>query len=276
MVMISFHANGKAPCEEELLTIPFLEETDQWWQIRGLPWWLSGKESTCQGRRCRRHGFYPWVRKFPWRSKWQSALIFLLENSKDRGAWQATVHGAEKSHTWLSICMWTIDQKLIAKGQKNSRSRSHSNRRRILDTEVQRCESCLRLQSREVVEPRGPEILVPPPARPFLLLCPSPGIPSASPNLWTFTLHQNSAQTIPPLSCPLLLGCIHLDFSPPGRSENSATLTSSSHLSLRPSSSNPGWRICRKQHDLVCSPTACVLSAPLGNTLSVGFDNCLY
>ena len=128
--------------------------------------------------------------------------------------------------------MWTIDQKLIAKGQKNSRSRSHSNRRRILDTEVQRCESCLRLQSQEVVEPRGPEILVPQPARPFLLLCPSPGIPSASPNLWTFTLHQNSAQTIPPLSCPLLLGCIHLDFSPPGRRENSATLTSSSHLSL--------------------------------------------
>ena len=30
--------------------------------------WLSGKESTCQCRRCRRHGFYPWVGKIPWRS----------------------------------------------------------------------------------------------------------------------------------------------------------------------------------------------------------------
>ena len=28
MVMISFHANGKAPCEEDLLMIPSLEETD--------------------------------------------------------------------------------------------------------------------------------------------------------------------------------------------------------------------------------------------------------
>ena len=28
----------------------------------GLPWWLSGKESTCQ---CRRHGFDPWSEKIP-------------------------------------------------------------------------------------------------------------------------------------------------------------------------------------------------------------------
>ena len=25
--------------------------------LGGLPWWFSGKESTCQ---CRRHGFDPW------------------------------------------------------------------------------------------------------------------------------------------------------------------------------------------------------------------------
>ena len=28
----------------------------------GLPWWLSGKESTC---RWRRHGFSPWSGKIP-------------------------------------------------------------------------------------------------------------------------------------------------------------------------------------------------------------------
>ena len=28
----------------------------------GLPWWLSGKEVTCQ---CRRQGFDPWSRKIP-------------------------------------------------------------------------------------------------------------------------------------------------------------------------------------------------------------------
>ena len=36
----------------------------------GLPRWFSGKESTCQCRRCRRRVFNPWVRKIPWRRKW--------------------------------------------------------------------------------------------------------------------------------------------------------------------------------------------------------------
>ena len=40
----------------------------------GLPWWLSGKESACQ---CRRHVFNPWVRKMPWRRKWQHTPVFL-------------------------------------------------------------------------------------------------------------------------------------------------------------------------------------------------------
>ena len=40
----------------------------------GLPWWLSGKESACQ---CRRFGFDSWVRKIPWRRKWQPTPVFL-------------------------------------------------------------------------------------------------------------------------------------------------------------------------------------------------------
>ena len=42
--------------------------------FRGLPRWLSGKESTCQ---CRRRRFNPWVRKIPWRRKWQPTPVFL-------------------------------------------------------------------------------------------------------------------------------------------------------------------------------------------------------
>ena len=42
--------------------------------LYGLPWWLSGKESSWQ---CRRHGFDPWVRKIPWRRKWQPTPVFL-------------------------------------------------------------------------------------------------------------------------------------------------------------------------------------------------------
>ena len=40
----------------------------------GLPWWVSGRVSTCQ---CRRHRFYPWVRKIPRRRKRQPTLVVL-------------------------------------------------------------------------------------------------------------------------------------------------------------------------------------------------------
>ena len=39
--------------------------------FQGLSWWLRGKESTCQCRRC---GFDPQVGKIPWRRKWQPSI----------------------------------------------------------------------------------------------------------------------------------------------------------------------------------------------------------
>ena len=36
--------------------------------------WHSDKEPSCQ---CRRHRFDPWVRKIPWRRKWQPTPLFL-------------------------------------------------------------------------------------------------------------------------------------------------------------------------------------------------------
>ena len=40
----------------------------------GFPGGSVSKESTCQ---CRRLGFDPWVRKIPWKWKWQLTLVFL-------------------------------------------------------------------------------------------------------------------------------------------------------------------------------------------------------
>ena len=40
----------------------------------GLLWWLSDKESTCQ---CRKLRLDPWVRKIPWKRKWQPTPVFL-------------------------------------------------------------------------------------------------------------------------------------------------------------------------------------------------------
>ena len=45
--------------------------------LNEFPRWLSGKESTCQCRRCRRHRFNPWVGKIPWKRKWQPTPVFL-------------------------------------------------------------------------------------------------------------------------------------------------------------------------------------------------------
>ena len=69
----------------------------------GIPQWCNGKESACQCRRLKRHGFDSWVRKIPWRRKWQPIPDSCLQNSRDRGVWRATVPGVTKSRTWLSV-----------------------------------------------------------------------------------------------------------------------------------------------------------------------------
>ena len=50
----------------------------------------------------RRPVFDPQVRKSPWRRECNPLQYSCLENSVDRRAWQATVHGVAKSQTWLS------------------------------------------------------------------------------------------------------------------------------------------------------------------------------
>ena len=64
-----------------------------------LPWWLSGKEPTCQCRRC---GFNPGVGKIPWGRKWQATPVFLPGEPHGQRSLGATVHGVAKSPTWLS------------------------------------------------------------------------------------------------------------------------------------------------------------------------------
>ena len=49
--------------------------------VQGFPGGASGKEPTCHCRRHKRPGFYPWVRKIPWRRAWQSTPVFLPRES---------------------------------------------------------------------------------------------------------------------------------------------------------------------------------------------------
>ena len=43
------------------------------------------KESACQYKRSKRHGFHPSVGKIPWRRKWQPTPVFLREKSHGQG-----------------------------------------------------------------------------------------------------------------------------------------------------------------------------------------------
>ena len=52
------------------------------WLYCGLPRRLCGKESACQCRSHRRHGFDPWVGKIPWRRAWQPTPVFLPGKSQ--------------------------------------------------------------------------------------------------------------------------------------------------------------------------------------------------
>ena len=46
----------------------------RWMTLSLVNWWLGGKGSICLSRRCR---VGPWVRKTPWRRKWQPTPVFL-------------------------------------------------------------------------------------------------------------------------------------------------------------------------------------------------------
>ena len=62
-------------------------------------WWLIQSRIFLQ---CRRPGFDPWVRKIPGERNGNPLQYSCLENSRNRGAWSATIHGVAKSQTQLN------------------------------------------------------------------------------------------------------------------------------------------------------------------------------
>ena len=71
----------------------------------GLPREHSDKELTCQHRRHGRLGFDPWVRKIPWRRKWQPTPVFLPGESHGQRSLEGySPWGCKESDTteWLT------------------------------------------------------------------------------------------------------------------------------------------------------------------------------
>ena len=64
--------------------------------------WHSGKESTCQCRRCKRQGSVPGSRRSLGGGNSSLHQYSYLGNPMARGTWWTTVHGSRKSRTWLS------------------------------------------------------------------------------------------------------------------------------------------------------------------------------
>ena len=60
---------------------------------KGFPGGARGKEPSSQRLR---HGFDPWVRKIPWRRRWQPTPVSLPGDPVDGGASWATVRGAKR------------------------------------------------------------------------------------------------------------------------------------------------------------------------------------
>ena len=58
------------------------------------------KESACQCRKHKRHGFNPWVGKIPWRRKWQPALVFNGNINTRKFVVGGRSHGASTGSTW--------------------------------------------------------------------------------------------------------------------------------------------------------------------------------
>ena len=63
-----------------------------------LSWWLSGKESACQCRRCR----FNLAQEDPLEKEMSTHCSIPAWGIPWRGAWQAIVHGVATSRTQLS------------------------------------------------------------------------------------------------------------------------------------------------------------------------------
>ena len=85
------HANSCEPGEHKRI----LEETTLRCgnQSRGLPWWLCSKESPASAED---EGLIPGLGGSPGEGNGNLLQYSYLENSMDRGAWWATVHGVAK------------------------------------------------------------------------------------------------------------------------------------------------------------------------------------
>ena len=111
----SEYSRGKSPSSQR-----------KWHFVVGC---ASGKESTCQCRRHKRHGFNPWVGKIPWRRAWQPTLVFLPGESpwpeEPGGLWSTGSYGVRHSGS-NSTAQLCSDGASFTAGRVITQSQSHT------------------------------------------------------------------------------------------------------------------------------------------------------
>ena len=131
--------------------------------LRGLPQWLSGKESACNAGVAENSSSIPELGRSPRGGHGNPLQYSWLENPMDRGAWQATVHGVAKSWTqlkWLSFSSVQFSRSVV------SDSATPWIAARQASLSITNSRSSLRLMSIKSVMPSSHPIL----CRPLLLL----------------------------------------------------------------------------------------------------------
>ena len=107
--------------------------------LKGLPRWLSGKEPTCQCRKCR---FDLWVRKILWRSKWQPIPVFLpgefhgqrsMTGYSPRGHKESNTTEQLSTHTFSSQTPQTTERNLTVKPAQQCGTASRSGKKILLN-----------------------------------------------------------------------------------------------------------------------------------------------
>ena len=96
MISSPLDALFKALCSNDRNWIPICLTS---YGILGLPRWHSGNKPTCEYRRWKRQRkIFPGLGRSPGPGErnGNSLQYSCLENSMDRGAWQAAVHGVNK------------------------------------------------------------------------------------------------------------------------------------------------------------------------------------
>ena len=87
---------------------------------RGLPWWLSGKESACE---CRTHGFNPWSKKIPHASEPLNLCPRTIESELESPG--AANTDPTRRNYWSPL---TLEPRLLKRNNRNEKP-THYNER---------------------------------------------------------------------------------------------------------------------------------------------------